>query len=166
MAEFSYKLNYQTSPENNQAAERVPGSANASVVRANLKSFALGCIARLLPPGQSAEEVVYEQVFLQQYRQHIGHDDIRDELADYLRAPRSEDCYLVDLADKLGLSQIELLTIALALAVEEDPMTGRAIAYVQAPVGGSRPTLGLLQAALLPVAAAAMAPWGLPAPST
>jgi hypothetical protein len=36
------------------------------------------------------------------------------------------------------------LTVALAAAVEDDPMTGRLLARVQMPVGGSRPTLGLL----------------------
>ena len=56
----------------------------------------------------------------------------------------SDDDTLVWLAMQLRLSKLELLTVALAAAVEEDPLIGRLLAYVQAPVGGSRPTLGLL----------------------
>jgi hypothetical protein len=50
----------------------------------------------------------------------------------------------VALARELDLSLSELLATALAAAVEDDVMTGRALAFLQAPVGGSRPTLGLL----------------------
>lgn len=61
-----------------------------------------------------------------------------------LEHPRREDAALVDLAHKLGFAPAEVLAVALARAVEEDLMAGRALAYAQAPVGGSRPTLGLL----------------------
>src|SRR6266571_4786610 len=45
------------------------------------------------------------------------------------------------------LSLIETLAVELAATVERDAMAGRAVAYVQAPLGGSRPTVGLLAAA-------------------
>jgi len=45
------------------------------------------------------------------------------------------------------LRPAELLSVALAAAVETDLMCGRAVAHLQSPVGGSRPTLGLLGAA-------------------
>ncbi len=38
------------------------------------------------------------------------------------------------------------MTVALAAAVEMDLMCGRAVAHLQVPIGGSRPTLGLLAA--------------------
>lgn len=62
----------------------------------------------------------------------------------YLHKPNTKDVPLIRLAKKLGLSMLELLTVALAVAVEEDVMVGRALARLQAPLGGSRPTLGLL----------------------
>ncbi len=53
-------------------------------------------------------------------------------------------CPFLALARELGMTLAELLAVALAAAVEDDLMAGRALAYLQAPVGGSRPTLGLL----------------------
>jgi hypothetical protein len=46
------------------------------------------------------------------------------------------------------LNKIELLVCAIAASVETDLMCGRAIAHLQAPIGGSRPTVGLLAHAL------------------
>lgn len=54
---------------------------------------------------------------------------------------------LHELAEQLALQQVETLAVALAAAVETDLMCGRAVAHLQAPMGGSRPTLGLLAAA-------------------
>ena len=51
----------------------------------------------------------------------------------------------------MSLSPLEVLTISLVAAVEDDPLDGRVMAYVQAPIGGSRPTLGLMSHAFAPV---------------
>ena len=73
--------------------------------------------------------------------------------AGYLRAracstePHETDGPLLQLAETLRLHPIETLATALAAAVEMDLMCGRAVAHLQSPVGGSRPTLGLLAAA-------------------
>jgi ATPase family associated with various cellular activities (AAA) len=72
---------------------------------------------------------------------------------DYLRRPASSDLPLLGLAGVLDLAPLEILSVALAAAVESDTMAGRALAHVQAPVGGSRPTLGLLAAAFADSAA-------------
>ena len=58
-------------------------------------------------------------------------------------APAEADRRLVALADALGLDDAELMTVALCTAVEQDAGAARAVAAVQAPVGGSRPLLGL-----------------------
>ena len=73
-------------------------------------------------------------------------------LTDYLERPAPMDVALLDLARKLELTPVELLAVSLAAAVEADVMVGRVLAHLQAPVGGSRPTLGLLATALAPVA--------------
>jgi hypothetical protein len=65
-------------------------------------------------------------------------------LAAALEHPRREDAALVELARQRHLAPAEVLAVALAAAVEEDLMAGRALAFAQHPVGGSRPTLGLL----------------------
>jgi hypothetical protein len=70
-----------------------------------------------------------------------------DALADALMTPDPADAPLAQLARDLRLSRCEVLAIALAAAVEDDPLIGRFLAQVQAPVGSSRPTLGLLSTA-------------------
>jgi len=65
-----------------------------------------------------------------------------------LRArPRPTDRAAVALADRLRLSDAELLALALLMAVERDAGLCRAVAAAQAPVAGSRPVLGLFAAA-------------------
>ncbi len=74
--------------------------------------------------------------------------------AEYLRAraqsaePHETDRALFQIARALRFHPIETLAAALCTAVEMDLMCGRAVAHLQAPLGGSRPTLGLLAAAL------------------
>ena len=126
----------------------------------NLKAFVLACIGQLMPDDHAGLAKSFEQDYLRRYRQNFSAvENISRALDSYLSKPQKEDIYLVELSRQLQLSNIELLTIALALAVEEDPMVGRAIAFIQAPVGGSRPTLGLLQSALELVANEEQAQW-------
>ena len=61
--------------------------------------------------------------------------------------PAAQDLPLHAIADAYRLSFPERLAIALLVAVEQEPLIGRVIAFLQAPVGGSRPSLGLLAAA-------------------
>lgn len=130
-----------------------PGKARHDADWLNLKSIALACIGQLLFQDRDAVSTGFEQDYLLQvYRSFAGEDDLAGLLDQYLGQPQGNDRDLAKLADHLDLDRIELLTIALAIAVEEDPMVGRVIAFIQAPVGGSRPTLGLLQSAFAAVA--------------
>lgn len=58
--------------------------------------------------------------------------------------PAEDDKALLWLSDRLRLTPVELLAVALAAAVEDDPFIGRVISHIQAPAGNSRPTVGLL----------------------
>ena len=69
-----------------------------------------------------------------------------------LHAPHPDDLPLLSLAAAVGMSPLEALAVALAAAVEDEVMVGRAFAHLQAPVGGSRPMLSLLARSLAPVA--------------
>jgi hypothetical protein len=51
-------------------------------------------------------------------------------------------------AQRLSLTPVEVAALVLALAVEQDLLAGRVLASLQAPVGGSRPTLGFLEGLL------------------
>ena len=73
-----------------------------------------------------------------------------ERLTAALRAPDPADAPLLFLARQLALSEAEVLAVALAAAVEEEALPGRAVAYAQAPLGGSRPTLGLLASVFAP----------------
>ena len=61
-------------------------------------------------------------------------------------APPTQDLRLHALGQAFGLSAIEIVAVALAAAVEADPMLGRVLAWLQAPTGGTRPSVGLLLA--------------------
>lgn len=76
-----------------------------------------------------------------------GGRTVADALEFCIHDPGSEDRDLLWLADAMKLSSVELLAVALTAAVEEHALIGRVLAHVQAPVGGSRPTLGLLASA-------------------
>jgi hypothetical protein len=65
-----------------------------------------------------------------------------------LQHPAEEDLPLLALASYYQLHWLEILSLALCLAVEQDAMVGRVLAFVQSPVLSSRPSLGLLEAAL------------------
>ena len=70
----------------------------------------------------------------------------RRALTTLLARPAPVDAPLATLTRALGLSALEVLCVALALAVEREALIGRSLSIVQHPVGGSRPTLGLLRA--------------------
>lgn len=111
-----------------------------TAVRDQLRSFGLGALARLAVPGDRAPEAEY-------LRGRWDDENPVSSLDAYLMNPAADDEPLIRLGRELRLTRIELLVTALAAAVESDLMCGRAIAHLQAPLGGSRPTLGLLAAA-------------------
>jgi hypothetical protein len=112
-----------------------------------LRTYALAALAArvydMLQPG------VPEHQFLRAHLDVPQATPWFDTLTDYIREPAEHDLPLLYLAQQLRLTLFETLVVALATAVEDDVMVGRALAQLQAPVGGSRPTLGLLTAALV-----------------
>lgn len=74
-------------------------------------------------------------------------------LAALRAAPAPEDRVLVQLADALGLGDAELLAVAICLACDVTPDAARALAEMQAPIGGSRPLVGMLATVLAPLGA-------------
>ncbi|MEC5385352.1 ATP-binding protein [Uliginosibacterium sp. H3] len=74
-------------------------------------------------------------------------DSVAAPLQAWLASPPQEDRLLHAIASALHLQPVELIAVALAAAVETDAMAGRVIAWLQAPVGTSRPTVGLALAA-------------------
>jgi hypothetical protein len=84
--------------------------------------------------------------------------DYLSTLYAYLRSPNEYDARFGLLSRALGLSVFEQLVVALASAVEDDVMAGRAVAWLQSPVGGSRPSLGLAASAFASAPGAGVQP--------
>jgi hypothetical protein len=137
--------------ENEAACENETARASArATLRVTLRAFALAALAAQLESRSSHVADSAEMSFLLAHAEAVDPErqGWMTGLAQYLQQPEESDALLLELAHELELTVFETLTVALAMAVEEDVMTGRALAHVQAPLGGSRPTLGLLAAAL------------------
>lgn len=142
-----------------------PGIAHgtAAAPRPALRDFVLAGLASLTghdaDPERSATSPVAEVRYLTERQALVarGTDPWYARLDTCLASPAESDVPLLILSREMGLSLAELLSAALAAAVEDDLMAGRALAYVQSPVGGSRPTLGLLATLLGPLPACAHA---------
>ena len=116
---------------------------------ASLACFALAAIAARLGGDGLAGDLAPELVYLQDQLRQLGDRRlVPGDLAVSLSQPLEDDRPLVALGEQLGLSALELLTVALAIAAEEQALVGRVLAHVQRPLGGSRPSLGLLATAL------------------
>jgi hypothetical protein len=105
-----------------------------------LRAVALSLLAGAVP-APAAEPERPEEQFL---RAQAWDAEPLAQLDACLAAPAPHDRRLVALARGLNLSRLELVAAALARAVEDTPLVGRAIAHLQAPIAGSRPCLGLL----------------------
>ncbi|HEX8852824.1 MAG TPA: hypothetical protein VF754_05020, partial [Pyrinomonadaceae bacterium] len=114
-----------------------------------LRDYALAAIVACVVNSNAPASEATEVRFLLEHLQRVAPRGGRwaETLPEYLRRPSPADAPLVGLANELGLTRVELLTVALAAAVEDDVMVGRALAFLQAPLGGSRPTLSLLASA-------------------
>ncbi|MFH7319189.1 ATP-binding protein [Desulfurivibrio sp. D14AmB] len=118
-----------------------------------LRDLALACVGGLLFADPRAEPVGAEQGYLyNHYRRLEEVGDLPAALERALIRPASGEEPVVELARLLALGPAEVLALVLALLVEEEPMVGRTLAHLQAPVGGARPSLGLLELALAPLA--------------
>src|SRR5262249_14262741 len=127
--------------------------AATSLTPVVLRTYALAALAAYTPSTHLAPE----EQFLLEHLQAVG-GDWQETLPNYLRQPHPTDTPLLQAADPLDLTLLEVLTIALAAAVEDEAMVGRALAHLQAPLGGSRPTLGLVVTALASTVTAAALP--------
>src|SRR2546422_6906561 len=127
-------------------AERPAVRASPAAPPVCLRSYALAALAARANDGDGTRASSHELRFLRDHWDAVCRDgaDWAQALPSYLRQPSAVDLPLLRVCDQLGLSALELLAVSLAAAVEDDVMVGRAVAYLQAPLGASRPTVGLL----------------------
>ena len=124
-----------------------PAQSAGNVVL-NLRAYALAALAAKIVDGSTAPDEAPElRILFELFDDVSSRGNWADSFFAYLQKPDSADAALVDCGVALGLDAIEVLAISLTAAVENDLMIGRVLARLQAPVGGSRPTLGLLNSA-------------------
>lgn len=150
---------FETDPAEPRPATHPPTAPDAdehlaggSFPRRTVRDVAVAAMSRLIPqpfPGELPAELRHVLPAPGDVAPPVSSlvQDLRTALED----PTSADAGLAALASAWPLTDVEVLAIALAAAVEEDPVLGRALARLQAPLAGSRPSLGL--------AARAFAPW-------
>ena len=124
---------------------RLPSTAPLQTRLWPLCSIALALLPK---PSGDAPEAVWLQA--QQAAVPV------DALQQWRAVPPPEDLGLHTLQQQLALHPAESLAVALAVSVELDPMLARVLAWLQSPVGGARPTLGLLYQLPLPGALLAL----------
>jgi len=128
------------------------GRAATSERPLTLRDAALLCLGRLLFAQEDVAPLGAEQTYLFHHFQPLRHIvDVGAALPRSLPHPAAADVPLANLALLLRLGQVEVVALVFALLVEEEPMIGRLLAHIQAPIGGSRPVLGMIEAALAPL---------------
>jgi ATPase family associated with various cellular activities (AAA) len=123
--------------------------ADAALAAMRLHDVALAAVEDICaeaPPASSSQEDRFLRDAAASVR--ANNRSLNQALDACLRAPAPGDEPLVWLAGQLRMAPVEILAVALAAAVEDNPLFGRVLAHVQTPLGGSRPTLGLLVSAL------------------
>ncbi len=110
----------------------------------SLTQLAIGAVGQRAGPAGEAPSP--EALYLEQHARNVPSevDGFVQQSEQAVRKPCGEDKPLARLALAWNLSASETLSIALVALVERDTLAGRALAYLQSPIGGARPTLGLL----------------------
>ncbi|MDQ8021912.1 MAG: ATP-binding protein [Moraxellaceae bacterium] len=106
-----------------------------------MHTLALSALWRL--QGGDDQQDAPEAQWLRAQHESCG-TDIQSAFAQWYTRPVVGDERLQALTRELSLNPIEVMAIALAVAVDTDTMVGRVLSWLQAPVGGARPTLGLV----------------------
>jgi ATPase family associated with various cellular activities (AAA) len=130
-------------------ARAARSASEKPTARVSLRDHALAALALFVSPPEPPASEAPEMQFLRQRTAALGveADTWLAAFHETLARPTPGDVSLVALARDLDLSDVELLAVVLAEAVESDAMIGRVVAHLQAPIGASRPTVGLLSAA-------------------
>ncbi|MCC6874641.1 MAG: ATP-binding protein [Sandaracinaceae bacterium] len=123
------------------ASDVAPSSATSAPVAIKV---ARAIIAR----AASVEGDAVEAAALRRFRDEQPEPDPLSLPEMLERSSDPFDVALLRLRSCLGLSIAELVAVALAADVEHEPLVGRALAWLQDPIGRARPTLGLIASSL------------------
>jgi hypothetical protein len=127
--------------------EFIPRQDNSQLL--SLTDWVLGLLSRMLPADQRVEPAQAEALYLMQYdHPFVGvPQNLRyKNKTDSFEPPCPGEENLIGLIGNNDQPPWDIVALILCYLVETDPMVGRCVAYMQKPMGGSRPTLSLLAA--------------------
>lgn len=129
-------------------------SSGTQAPRCDVRACLLALLSKLMPTGDSNRPDPPEAVYLRPYCNifsELPESQWFKIIQSAIDDPGIVERDIIQLAVSQDLSFVEILVFILSFEVERDPMLGRCIAYLQKPLGGSRPALSLLSAMLAPI---------------
>jgi hypothetical protein len=109
-----------------------------------LVDVAFALLARRAAGALASGESRPEAQWLRQRQELVGSSDDSRAWLRWREDPPPSDEPFARLRTRLPLRCVECLAVALAAEVELEPMAGRVLAWLQAPLAGARPTAGLV----------------------
>ena len=136
----------------NQAGVNQAGVNQADLNQTGLNEIAGAFLGLTMSHDTGAEANGPEAAYLASAARRVGSAAAAcANLIAALANPVARDRPIVRVATALRLGLAETAALAIARMVETDALAGRAVSYLHSPLGGARPTLGLLAAALAPL---------------
>jgi hypothetical protein len=113
-------------------------------------AFVLAGLARMAKSCETLDDALRERLQSVAAQCVSGRTPLPAAFRDYMRRPRESDMALAKVASQFGLEAVEVLAIRLAIAAEQDLLTGHLLTHLQQPLAHSRPTIGLVAQAYAP----------------
>ena len=113
-------------------------------------AFVFAGLARLAKSCETLEEDFRDRLQEIAAKTVNGRVSLTAGFRDYMRRPSSADIALSRVAHQFDLDVLEALAVCLAIAAEQDVLTGHLLSHLQQPLAQSRPTIGLLAQAFAP----------------
>ncbi len=117
-------------------------TAPVVAVSSSLGALAFAALSPAGPAADNAPEARW--LAAQREGREAWLDDLPAAFDAWLKDPPASERRLAALAGTIGLTRAEILAVALSCAAETDAMAGRALAWLQTPVGAARPLAGLV----------------------
>jgi hypothetical protein len=112
--------------------------------------FVLTGLAQMAQSCDTLDEAFRERLQSIAERCVNGRTSLPVAFHNYMRHPGEADAPLAKVAYQFGLEAVEVLAIRLAIAAEQDLLTGHLLAQLHQPLAHTRPTIGLLAQAYSP----------------
>jgi hypothetical protein len=116
----------------------------------NAFAFVLAGLARLAHSCENLDDNIRKRLQSVAARCLGEQASLPEAFAEYMKRPRKIDGPLVKAARKFRIEIVETFAVRLAIAAEQDLLTGHLLATLQQPMARSRPTIGLLAQAFAP----------------